>query len=168
VFHYTKLKQAMSVQSHIHKINLSNGGVPKLSVDSVTVMVSGITGDAHNDKVHHGGAERAVCLYSLEHIQALQNEGHPIEPGTAGENITTAGINFEDLEPGAVLQLGSDVVIEITSYTAPCKTIAASFTDGNFNRISQKQFPGWSRLYARVIGEGTINVNDTISILSRP
>jgi MOSC domain-containing protein YiiM len=158
----------MAVHSHIHQISLSNGGVPKLPVDSAMILESGIVGDAHDDKVHHGGPKRAVCLYSLEHIKALQNEGHPIEPGTVGENITTAGLNLEELQPGTVLQLGSDVVIEVTSYTAPCKTIAASFADGDFNRISQKLSPGWSRLYARVLGEGMVHVNDSISIVSRP
>jgi MOSC domain-containing protein YiiM len=158
----------MAVQPHIHQISLSNGGVPKLPVDSAMVMESGIAGDAHDDKIHHGGPERAVCIYSLEHIRALQDEGHPIEPGSAGENITTMGINLEELRPGTVLQLGKDAVIEITSYTSPCKTIAASFADGEFNRISQKLYPGWSRLYARVIGEGGIHVNDSIVIVSNP
>jgi MOSC domain-containing protein YiiM len=42
------------------------------------VTVLGLEGDGHHDSKHHGGAERAVCLYGLEQIQALQAEGHAI------------------------------------------------------------------------------------------
>ena len=42
----------------------------------------------------HGGLERAICLFSLEVIEALQAEGHPIVPGSTGENVTLAGLNW--------------------------------------------------------------------------
>ena len=60
-------------------INISTGGVPKSRVNGVRVSEWGLEGDTQNDKKHHGGPERAVCLYSLERIVALQAEGHPID-----------------------------------------------------------------------------------------
>ena len=57
-----------------------------------------LLGDAQNDKKHHGGSEQAVCIYALERIHALQQEGHPIDVGTAGENVTVEGIDW--LHPG--------------------------------------------------------------------
>jgi MOSC domain-containing protein YiiM len=55
--------------------------------------------------------------------------------------------------------------VHTTSYTVPCKNIAASFRDEQFNRISQKLHPGWSRLYARVVSEGCVQTGDLVQIL---
>ena len=84
----------------IHSINISVGGVPKLPVAEAQVGELGIVGDGHNDRVSHGGPERALCLYSLERLAALQAEGHPILPGAMGENITMAGIDSGAFGPG--------------------------------------------------------------------
>jgi MOSC domain-containing protein YiiM len=70
----------------VASINLSPGGVPKSRVSGAQVSQLGLEGDAQDDKIHHGGPERAVCLYSVERIRSLQAEGHPIDVGTAGEN----------------------------------------------------------------------------------
>ncbi|RMD76622.1 MAG: MOSC domain-containing protein, partial [Chloroflexi bacterium] len=39
---------------------------------------------------------------------------------------------------------------------------AGSFQRGWFSRISQRLYPGWSRLYARVISEGEVKVGDRV------
>jgi MOSC domain-containing protein YiiM len=87
-------------------INVSGGGVPKRRVTGADVSRLGLLGDAQNDTIDHGGPERAVCVYSLERIQALQTEGHPIDVGTAGENVTLEGIDWNLVVPGARLRLG--------------------------------------------------------------
>lgn len=150
---------------HIHQINISPGGVPKMPVDSVEITVAGLAGDYQNDQKHHGGPERAVCLYALEVIEALKAEGHPIFPGSTGENITTAGLDWGKMKIGQKLQLGQEVILEITAFTAPCKTIRHSFSDEKFIRISQKLFPGESRVYAKVISPGMVKAGDVILIL---
>jgi MOSC domain-containing protein YiiM len=124
----------------------------------------GLVEDAQDDKKHHGGPERAVCLFSLERIRSLQSEGHPIDVGTAGENVTLEGIDWELVVPGAQVRLGDQVVLEIASFTNPCKTIRASFADGEFVRIAQKLHPGWSRVYARVLSEGEIHFGDPVQV----
>jgi len=149
-------------------INISTGGVPKSRVNGVRVSEWGLEGDTQNDKKHHGGPERAVCLYSLERIVALQAEGHPIDVGSAGENVTVQGLDWELVVPGARLRVGRDVVLEVTSFTRPCKTIKGSFTDEKFVRISQKFHPGWSRVYARVLSEGEIRRGDRFEVISAP
>lgn len=150
--------------SHLFQINVSQGGVPKTPVREALLTVNGLTADKQKHLKFHGGVMRAVCLYSLEHIIALQREGHPIYPGSTGENLTVANLDWTKIDIGAQLKIGGEVIIEITSYTVPCKQIAASFLGGAFNRISQKHRPGWSRLYARVICEGTLIVGQTVEI----
>lgn len=160
---------AKQLDSHligtIVAINVSAGGVPKRRVSGARVSRSGLVGDAQNDTKHHGGPDRAVCLFSLERIRSLQTEGHPIDVGTAGENVTVEGINWELVVPGAQLRLGDQVVLEIASFTNPCKTIRASFADGEFVRIAQKLHPGWSRVYARVLSEGEIHFGDPVEVV---
>ncbi|MFL5623782.1 MAG: MOSC domain-containing protein [Gemmatimonadaceae bacterium] len=152
----------------VASVNLSGGGVPKRRVSGARLSHSGLQGDAQNDKKHHGGSERAVCVYALELIQALQKEGHPIDLGTAGENLTVQGIQWANVVPGVRLRVGNQVLLEVASFTNPCKTIKESFTDGKFVRIAHRIHPGWSRVYARVLNEGEIRVGDRVELILAP
>ena len=106
----------------VAQINISPGGVPKLPVAQATLGPLGLAGDGHRNRRHHGGPTRAVCLFSLEQIRALQAEGHPIEPGATGENLTTEGIDLGSLHPGDRLAIGDSVVLEITTEAIPAPT----------------------------------------------
>jgi MOSC domain-containing protein YiiM len=146
----------------IFQINTSDGGVPKRAVRQAEVTPLGLVGDRQRNLEVHGGPQRAVCLYALERILALQAEGHPIYPGAIGENLTLAGLDWDQVVPGGLLRLGQDVCIEITRYTSPCSNIAESFVNGDYSRVSQKLHPGWSRLYGRVIQGGVISVGEAV------
>jgi MOSC domain-containing protein YiiM len=152
----------------VESVNTSDGGVPKGRVTVALLSRSGLQGDSQNDRKHHGGPERAVCVYSLELIRALQREGHPIDVGTAGENLTLKGVVWDKVVPGSCLRIGEHVVLEIASFTKPCKTIKDSFIDGRFIRISEKVHPGWSRVYARVLSEGEIRSGDAVEVIQPP
>ena len=143
-------------------INRSGGGVPKLATSSAVVSVNGVEGDTQRDRRFHGGPERALCLYSMDLIDALRLEGHPIAPGTTGENITIAGLDWSAMIPGARFFLGP-VQVEITGYASPCQSIVASFADGRSTRISHRVHPGWSRVYARVLIEGVLSAGDLVA-----
>ncbi len=148
------------------QINVSSGGVPKRPVGSARVTVDGVEGDRQRDRRHHGGPERAVCLYPLELIEALRAEGHPIGPGLIGENLTVRGLDWSTVVPGAHLLVGTDVVLQITRYAGPCANIAAAFADGDYARVSHTRHAGWSRLCARVRREGPVAVGDAIRLVS--
>lgn len=150
----------------VASINISPGGVPKRRITDAKVARLGLKGDAQNDKVGHGGPERAVCIFSLEKLLALRDEGHPVEPGSVGENLTVEGLKWEAVMPGVRLRIGGTVTLEITSFTSPCKGIRRAFSDGRFTRISQKVHPGWSRVYARVLTPGEIRLGDPVELLA--
>jgi MOSC domain-containing protein YiiM len=147
----------------VFSINCSEGGVPKLPVPEALITREGLLGDSQRNRKHHGGPERAVCLYSSERIRALQEEGHPISTGSTGENLTILGIDWDLVAPQCVIDVG-DAILEVTSFTKPCKTIRESFIDQHFVRLSQKHYPGWSRVYARVLKEWLVRVGDRVSI----
>jgi MOSC domain-containing protein YiiM len=150
----------------VFRVNVNPaGGVPKFAVGQVLVTVTGVAGDRQLDLEHHGGPERAVSLFSLELIETLRAEGHPIAPGTAGENLTIEGLDWAALADDDRLAVG-EVVLQITRPAPPCRTIEASFTDGQFVRISHKKHPGWSRLYARVLREGVVREGDPVRVLA--
>lgn len=156
----------MAGKAMIAQVNVSGGGVPKKPVKQAVVGELGIAGDYQANSRSHGGVERALCLYAEEVIAAVRAEGHPIAPGTAGENITTRGLDWSLVQPGARFRLGGEVVIEITRFTTPCKTIRGSFEGGDFNRIHHRLHPGWSRAYARVLQGGVIQPGDAVEMIA--
>lgn len=145
-------------------INTSGGGVPKLPIREGHVTVKGVAGDWQRDLRYHGGPDRALCLYSLEVIQALQAEGHPIDIGSAGENLTLSGLDWSAMTPGRRVRVGP-VLLELTKYAHPCSNLVPYFRQGGFKRISQKVHPGSGRLYARVLEEGVVRAWDPVEVL---
>ena len=150
----------------VHAINVSSGGVPKHPVLFARLSATGVEGDRQRNTRLHGGPDRAVSLYSLDLIEALRIERHPIEPGSTGENLTIADLDWAMVVPGVRLTVG-EALVEITSYAHPCRNIDASFVEGQITRISVKVHPGWSRVYARVLREGLVRPGDAVELLPR-
>lgn len=143
-------------------LNVSDGGVPKLPIPEVRIGTLGLDGDRQRDTNHHGGAERAVCVFSLEVIERLRAEGHPIAPGSTGENITIRGLDWPRVTPGSRLAFAGGVVLEVTNYTSPCSTIRESFIGIDSKRIRQDEHPGESRVYTRVLVEGGARAGESV------
>ena len=155
----------MSDVGRIVQLSVSNGGVPKRALPMARITPLGLEGDAHRDGEHHGGPERAVCLFAMEAIRELQAEGHPLVPGALGENVTLEGLDWSAVQPGTRLQLGDEVVLEVTRYTTPCFNIRPAFRGGDYSLVSQKRHPGRSRVYARVIATGMLHGGDPARLL---
>ena len=147
----------------IVSLNVSSGGVPKLPVSEARVTVMGMEGDRQKHTQIHGGPDKALCLYAMELIEALQKNGHPIVPGSIGENVTIRGLDWSNIEPGTVLQLG-EVEVRVTRFTTPCNQIRGAFADGDYRRVAEDVSPGQSRVYARVLREGTLRVGDAVRL----
>ena len=147
----------------VHSINISNGGVPKTAIFEGLVTESGLDGDRQRDLRYHGGPDRAIIVFSLDVIRALQREGHPIAPGSTGENLTVSGLDWSAVVPGRQLRIG-EVQLEITKYTSPCEKIGGSFVECDFTRISQKRHAGWSRVSARVLSGGLLQMGDPVTL----
>ena len=154
---------APTQQGSVARLSSSDGGVPKAAVDAVEVTDRGLVGDRQADRRNHGRPLQALCLWSLEVIEGLQAEGHPIQPGSAGENITVRGIEWPTLRTGVQLLVG-DVLAEVSAYATPCAKNAPWFTDRYFNRMDHDRHPGWSRIYAWVREPGTIRTGDPVVV----
>ena len=97
---------------HVHQINVSDGGVPKHPVFEAKISKEGVEGDRQKNLKVHGGPDRAVCLFSVDLIERMQDEGHSIDAGSSGENLTLAGLSWETLEPGTQLKIGPEAQLE--------------------------------------------------------
>ena len=152
--------------AQVHRINTSQGGVPKQGVESATVSQRGIEGDQQAKPGIHGGKYKAVSLFSREVIERVAAEGHPIAPGSCGENLTIEGLDWATVVPGVTLRIGADVTLKVTSYATPCETIRACFADGDVTRLHHRKHPGESRLYAQVLTTGRIAAGDDVVLIS--
>lgn len=148
----------------IVSINVSElGGVPKLPIKTAVVRFEGVEGDLNRFRMErkNGDPGRAVSIFSMERILQLQEEGHPIDIGTAGENFTIEGIDWPKMEVGMMIRFGS-TLIRLSEPCAPCSKIGGSFMKNEFSRIDQNKRRGWSRWSASVIEEGAVSVGDAV------
>ena len=94
----------------------SQKGVPKDNVEKAELKENfGIINDAHAGQNH-----RQVSLLAMESIDNVRKKLPEVKPGDFAENITTRGINLPELEIGTKLQIGNDVVLEVTQIGKEC------------------------------------------------
>ena len=154
----------MAAAGRVESINASRGGVPKAGVFEGLITEQGLDGDRQQNLRVHGGPDRAISLYSLDVIRALQQEGHPIAVGSAGENLTLSGLDWSAVAPGTEIEIGEARLL-VTKYASPCESIAGSFLGRDSTRISQKLHPGWSRVYCRVLSGGLVRIGDPVNLI---
>ena len=151
-------------EGRLLQVNVSEGGVPKRPVTSARITSDGVAGDRQRGVTVHGGPHRAVSILGIEAIRRVAAEGHPIGPGTTGENLTTEGFDVSGLPIGSRLAIGAEVILELSSVANPCRTIRDSFRDQRFGRLGIKTHPLDSRMYARVTRPGTVRADDPIRV----
>ena len=145
-------------------INVSPGGVPKLPIPEALITAAGVTGDRQRDLKWHGGADRAVSLLAMAVIREMRAAGHPIAPGSTGENLTLDGFTAEDLRPGIRLRIGT-AVLELTTWLEPCSKIGGSFSGRKFLALNHEHHPCRSRIGARVLEAGLVRTGDIVAVV---
>ena len=143
------------------QVNTSNGGMPKLPALQARVTKEGLEGDWQKNRKHHGGPDRAVCVYSEELYEWLRENGIEVTAGSVGENFTTRGLDLQKLDRGDRLRVGRECVIEITKVRVPCSQLKKWDTD------LPELIVGRSGWVAKVIEEGTVKPGDAIELLPR-
>ncbi len=140
-------------------INISRGGIPKLPIQFVHINGDGLKGDGHQHEKHNNPLQ-AVCLWDLELLEDLQQEGFPLTCGTIGENLTVCHLNIQKLMPGTILEFSTGVVLELTRERKPCYVL-----DSIDIRLKEV-IVGRCGYYAKVLRAGILEVGETISIRS--
>ncbi|RKD23009.1 cytoplasmic protein [Ammoniphilus oxalaticus] len=117
-------------------------------------------GDGQADLVHHGGVDKAVCVYPLEHYphweQALQTE---LAYGAFGENLTTRGLLETDVCIGDIFKLGA-ATVQISQPRQPCYKLSIRY--GLPEMPLHIQQLGYTGYYLRVLEEGVVSSSDSL------
>ncbi|MFJ1512512.1 MOSC domain-containing protein [Cellulosimicrobium funkei] len=135
-------------------------------VDPVAVGAEGLEGDAQADRRVHGGPEKAVCVYPVEHYAAWRDQlGVDLPPGAFGENLLTRGLTEDDLLLGDVLALGA-TTLQVSMPRRPCYKLAA--VHGLVDLPDRVQASGRTGWYLRVLTPGTVRAGATAVVVDRP
>lgn len=125
-----------------------------------------LIGDRQADLTVHGGAEKAVYAYPMEHYaywrQELPDESLPW--GAFGENLTVEGLLESEVNIGDRFRIGTAEVMA-TQPRFPCFKLNLKFgRDDMVKRFLNSRLSG---IYFSVVKEGEVVAGDAISLASR-
>ncbi len=135
----------------------------------VYLNYEGLEGNEVADKIHHGGRDKAVHLYPIEHY-AFWREKYPHlnllnHKGAFGENLSCVGLTEENLCLGDVFSIG-EALIECSHARQPCWKLNHRFGEPDVLKTVVKTTKSGS--YFRVLKPGMVQAGDTIKQLERP
>lgn len=121
-------------------------------------------GDEVADKVHHGGAEKAIFANSYQNYEKwaefLEEESLPF--GALAENLTLSGVHESNVCLGDIHKIGS-ALLQVSQPRKPCYKISKKHNNKKFtNEIYTTGLTGW---YYRVLEEGFIQAGNNIQIV---
>ena len=121
----------------------------------VQVGPEGLEGDEQGDRRVHGGPDKAVHQYALEHYAAWRADlgALPVldAPGAFGENLASAGVTEATLCWGDRVRIGS-VLLEVAQSRQPCWKLNLRF--GHKDMARRLQDTGRTGWYWRVLEPG--------------
>lgn len=140
----------------------------QLATGSVWLDRNGLQGDRVADRRYHGGPDRALCHYPVEHY-ALWRDLYPhlymIGPAAFGENISTLGLDERQVCIGDRFNWG-DALIEVCQPRSPCGSLDRRHNArGLARQMAHSGRTGW--LY-RTLEPGTITPDSKLRLLERP
>jgi len=135
----------------------------------VEVSKLGLAGDEQADSLHHGGIDKALHHYPVEHYAAwareLPEQAGLFMAGGFGENLSTLGLTEEKVCLGDVFQIGS-AIIQVSQGRKPCWKLNHRFGVADMERrVQDSGRTGW---YYRVLAEGRIAPDDDLTLIDRP
>ena len=126
---------------------------------------SGLAGDTVADRRHHGGPEKAVCVYPAVRYAAWRERyGRALRRPAFGENLLVAGADEADTCVGDRIALGT-AVVQVSQPRVPCHKPAV-FT-GEARLTSDLVTTGWTGWYLRVLEPGEVREGDEGRLLER-
>ena len=140
--------------AHVEAVCLSHKkGIVKKEQQQVEMRENwGIDGDAHAGDWH-----RQVSLLAGESIDNVKEILPTLKNGAFAENIITRGIDLNGLQVGNRLQIGEQVVLEITQIGKECHNSGCAIKKATGDCIMPRE-----GIFARVVNGGAVTKDDTI------
>ena len=134
----------------------------------VMVKPLGLVGDQQADLRVHGGPDKAVYCYPIEHyakwLAELPSAEALLVPGGFGENLTTLGFDEDGVCIGDILRIGS-VTAQVTQPRQPCFKLGLRFANTQMLRAMTRS--GCSGWYLRVLEPGLVEAGVSITTIDR-
>lgn len=135
----------------------------------VRLEADGFDGDEQGDRRVHGGPDKAVHVYALEHYREWIDELGPLPvlaaPGAFGENLAVSGALEHDVCLGDGFRIGS-AVVQVSQARQPCWKLNHRFGIPDMaRRVQDRGRTGW---YCRVLRAGEVTAGDSFELVSRP
>ena len=125
----------------------------------------GLANDQVADPRVHGGPDKAVCAYPLDHYAYWeQNTGKALKPGAFGENFTLEGMTESVVGIGDIFQAGEAKVM-CSQPRQPCHKLNKVFQIQEMAcRIKTSGFTGF---YFKVLEPGWVSPDDRLTLLEK-
>jgi MOSC domain-containing protein YiiM len=139
----------------------------KTPVDgSMHLGPEGLAGDDQADKKHHGGEDKALCVYPGDHYKFwMMQIGQQLDGAAFGENVTLDGLVETDACIGDVFEWG-DARVQISEPREPCANIARRWGVSELTQwVRESGFTGW---YMRVLDAADVNADEPWELVERP
>ena len=140
--------------------------IAKTRVDApeVELGTTNLAGDRQADLRVHGGPDKAVYVYPLDHYPAWRDEGVAVDAGDMGENLALAGLTERDVLLGDVLRWG-DALVQVSQPRSPCYKLALHTGRRDIApRMIATARCGW---YLRVLTPGSVPTSGTVELVER-
>lgn len=165
---YVKVGVVTSTKLENSKRTELISGIKKYPVSKAYLTKTGFKEDFQADLLHHGGANKALFLFSsltYEKINSFYNNNFDMENmAFFGENLILSQVCEKDICIGDVLKIGQ-TKIQITQPRQPCWKLSANTNQKNMTKfIFDSGLTGW---YAKVLQEGNISVDDEVILEKR-
>jgi MOSC domain-containing protein YiiM len=120
-----------------------------------------LEGDGQADLTVHGGLDKAVYAYPVEHYSCWRQElpGVALAGGAFGENLTTAGLDEADVRIGDRFRIGS-AEVQVTQPRVPCFKLGIRL--GRDDIVERFLWSGRTGFYLAVLREGELGAGDSI------
>ncbi|MEN1936091.1 MOSC domain-containing protein [Paenibacillus sp. 102] len=139
-------------------------GINKAQVSEPVYLSSlKFNGDGQADLVHHGGIDKAVCVYSYNHYPYWEKElNRKLVYGAFGENMTVQDMLEEDVCIGDIFQIG-EVTVQVSQPRQPCFKLVKKYDIPQLPLYFQNT--GYTGFYFRVLKEGWVLPTDSLTQL---
>ena len=141
-------------------------GICKKPVSGPLVLTpQGFAGDGVGDRRHHGGSDKAVCVYSLDHYPYWERIlGIPLPQAAFGENLSMSGMEEDSVCIGDRYLIGT-AEVQVSQPRQPCGTLAARYGREDFVKLVQDS--GRTGFYFKVVKEGTVQAGDAVTLIEQ-
>lgn len=125
----------------------------------------GFEGDGVGDLKHHGGSDKAVCVYAIDHYKYWEKILRRKMPDAAfGENLSVTEMKEDEVCIGDIYRVGITTV-QVSQPRQPCSTLAARYGRDDFVKLVVES--GRTGFYLRVLEGGRVKAGDGIFLVEQ-